>query len=323
MYFQIYMNILVAGGSGFVGTNLINKLYSNKNIKIKATFNKRKPIIKLKNVSYTKCDLTNYKECLRVLNNVDVVFMFASTLSTVRLMKKEPLGPIRNNTTLNINMLEASYKLGIKNYIWLSSSTGYPESSSVLKEEDFFLNEPPVSYLPVGYMHRYIEKLCKLYYEASNKKMNIVVLRPSAIYGVYDNFDLKTCHILPAFIKQFAEKDKFIEIYGNGEQKRDWVFIDDLIEACLFSLKKLYGYNVINIVSGKLTSSNEIIKILKLISKNKTIKIIYKKTNNIIPKKRSFDATKAFKTFGFKSKTSIYDGLKKTYIWYCNDLVSN
>ena len=91
----------------------------------------------------------------------------------------------------------------------------------------------------------------------------------------------------------------------------------------MFSLKKLYGYNVINIVSGKLTSSNEIIKILKLISKNKTIKIIYKKTNNIIPKKRSFDATKAFKTFGFKSKTSIYDGLKKTYIWYCNDLVSN
>ena len=99
MYFQIYMNILVAGGSGFVGTNLISKLYSNKNIKVKATFNKREPIIKFKNVSYTKCDLTNYKECLRVLNNVDVVFMFASTLSTVRLMKKEPLGHIRNNTT--------------------------------------------------------------------------------------------------------------------------------------------------------------------------------------------------------------------------------
>ena len=317
------MNILVAGGSGFVGINLINQLCLNKSFNIKATYNKSKPIKKFKNVLYIKCDLTNYRECLKILKKIDVVFMFASTLSTVSLMKKEPLGAIRNNTTININMLESSYKLGIKKYIWLSSTTGYPDSSFTLDEKDFFLNEPPDSYLPVGYMHRYIEKLCKLYFEASNKKMSITVLRPSAIYGMYDDFNLKTCHILPAFIRQFAEKYKFIEIYGNGNQKRDWVFIDDLVESCLLSLKKLKGYNVFNIASGKLTSSNEIIKMLKLISKNKTTKIVYKKTNNIIVKKRSFSTVQVFKKIGFKSKTSIYDGLEKTYIWYYNHLKRN
>ena len=118
--------IVVAGASGFIGTNFLNRLAGIKEYDILGVFNTNKPKIKADNINYVQADLRNLIECKAVVKGVDYICMFAGQLSTTALMLKNPLGPITDNTVINVNMLEAAYSANVKKYLWLSSTTGYP-----------------------------------------------------------------------------------------------------------------------------------------------------------------------------------------------------
>ena len=231
--------IVVAGAAGFIGTNFVRRLAASEQYNVLGIFNIRKPVIKADNISYVQADLCNLDECKRIVKDADYVCMFAGRLSTAAVMLKNPLGPITDNTVINVNMLEAAYSAEIEKYLWLSSTTGYPQLNRPLIEDDYFLSDPPFPYEPVGWMSRYIEKLSMLYTTKTENPMTIISLRPTAIYGEYDDFNFESCHALPALIRRVVERYSPIEIWGSGEDERDWLYIDDLTDACLLALEKI------------------------------------------------------------------------------------
>ncbi|MFC1606559.1 NAD-dependent epimerase/dehydratase family protein [Candidatus Latescibacterota bacterium] len=308
--------ILVAGAAGFIGTNFLNRVKNREDFEVIAIYHQKKPSVVSGNIQFIQADLRNPDECNRVMKDIDYVCMFAGRLSTTAVMIDNPLGPVTENTIINTQMLEAAYISGVKKYCWLSSTTGYPKMNGKMKEEDFFKDDPPPPYEPVGWMSRYIEKLAMLYATKPEKPMTVISLRPTSVFGEYDDYNYKTCHALPAIMRRVIERQKPIEIWGSGEDRRDYIYVDDLIDACLLALDKIEGYEAMNIGSWETFSLNELLKYMLEIDEFEDAKITHTRMNKTKVTVRPFDCSYSGKRLDFTAKTSIKDALANTMKWY-------
>ena len=155
-------NLLVTGGSGFIGINLLKELSKLKKYKITATYFKAKNFYKVNQVNYVKTDLENLRNCLKICKNMDIIVMCAANSSGAAVMEKTPLVHLTPNVRMNLNMLEAAYSQGVGKFIFISSNTVYPVSNFAMKETDakfdFF-----EKYHVVGWMKRFSEIVCEIY----------------------------------------------------------------------------------------------------------------------------------------------------------------
>lgn len=303
---------LIAGSTGLMGTSALLRLKNQPNVKARAVYHKKKPKVFGDNISNVQADLRNFDDCKKVVEDMDYVLMFAATLSTAPVIAKNPVSHVTYNMIMNAQMLEAAYSSGVKKFVFMGSSTGYPMKEKILKENDMFTEDPPDIYFSVGWMSRYSEVLCKMYATKLKKPMTTIVLRPTTIYGEYENFDFEVSHVLPALIRKVVERQKPIEIWGSGENKRDLIYSDDVMDAVFLALEKVETYNVFNIGLGKEYSINELLKMILEIDNYHDAEIVYNTSKPTTISKRSIDFTKAKKILGFEAKTSIRDGIKKT-----------
>ena len=184
--------ILICGGSGFIGINLVN-YFKNKNFKIIAVYNKRKPKF-FKNIKWIKADLRNYNTCLRITKNIDIIIQAAATTSGSKDIINSPYLHVTDNAVMNSYILKASYVNNIKHFIFTSCTVMYPNSNKHLKENEYNYDEIFPSYFGVANTKLYIEKMCEFYASISNIKFTII--RHSNIYGPFDKFDLKKGHLI-------------------------------------------------------------------------------------------------------------------------------
>lgn len=314
-------NYLIAGAAGLMGSIALLRLSNLPGVKVRAV-DKRKPKISVNNISFVKADLRNIEECKKVVKDIDYLFMFAAILSTAPVMAKNPVSHVTSNMIINSQMLEAAYFAGVKKFLWLSSSTGYPPKKGILKEENMFDGDPPDNYFSVGWMSRYTEVLCRMYATKLKKSMPTIILRPANIYGEYEDFHFETCHVLPALIRKVVERQNPIEVWGTGEQRRDLIYADDVFDACLLSLEKVDKFDVFNIGYGKEYSINELLKMILEIDDFQDAKVVYNSSKPSAIMKRSIDFTKAKEVLGFKPKTTIREGISKMIKWYRENPVS-
>lgn len=308
--------LLVTGAAGFIGTNFLNRIRNNPEFEVQAVFHVRKPRVHARNVGYVQADLRDFRDCQRVVADMDYVCMFAGRLSTAAILAKNPLGPVAENTVIQTQMLEAAHLVGVRKFLWCSSTTGYPAMGRPLKEEDFFISDPPSPYEPVGWMSRYIEKLAALYATKPKSPMAVIALRSSGIFGEFDDFNYETCHALPAIVRRVVERESPVEVWGDGEDGRDWLYVDDLIDACLLALEKIDGYEALNIGCGKTCSVNELLAYLLELDGYTNAQIVHRAIAPRHVLARRFDCSKAKIVLGFKAKTPINEGLARTVTWY-------
>lgn len=309
-------NYLITGSTGLMGTSTLLRLKDVPGVSVKAVYHKRKPRVVADNISYFQADLTDFNACKKVVKDIDYVLMFAATLSTAPVIAKNPVSHVTNNMIMNVQMLESSYLVGVKKFLFLSSSTGYPMKEKKLKEEDMFKGDPADVYFSVGWMSRYAEVLCRMYATKLKKPMTTVILRPTTIYGEYEDFHFEVCHVLPALVRKVVERQKPIEIWGTGENKRDLIYSDDVVDACFLALEQVDTFDVFNIGLGKEHSINELLKMILEIENYKDAEIVYNASKPTTILKRSIDFTKAKRVLGFEAKTSIREGLTETIKGY-------
>lgn len=279
----------------------------------------KEPKIAATNISFVRADLRNLEECQRVVKDIDYVLMFAAILSTAPVMAKNPVSHITTNVIINSQILEAAYFADVKKFLWLSSTTGYPSKEGILKEEDMFCGDPPDTYFSVGWMSRYTETLCRMYATKLKKSMPTVILRPTNIYGDYEDFHFETSHVLPALVRRVVERQRPIEVWGTGEQRRDLIYADDVFDACLLSLQKVNNFDVFNIGSGKEYSVKELLQMILAGDNFTDAEIVYNTAKPSAINKRSIDCTKAEEVLGFKAKTPLRDGIARVIEWYKNN----
>ncbi len=313
-------NVLVTGGAGFIGVNLINRLLS-LGANVRATVHKKGSVILDERIEYVKCDLTNMEDCKKIVSDMDYIFMCAANTSGAAVIAATPLVHVTTNIIMNSQILEAAYFAKVKKFMWLSSNAAYPPSGNrPVKEEEMFNGDPYDTYFGVGWMKRYTEVLCRMYSEKLKNPMATVVLRPSNIYGPYDDFDFATSHVMAATIRKVIERQNPIKVWGTGDDIRDLIYIDDFIDALLLATDKIETYDPINIGYGKGYSIKEILQICLEVDGFTDAIVEYDPTKPSMIPVRLIDTEKAERILGFKARTDLREGIKKTIEWYKKNL---
>jgi GDP-L-fucose synthase len=311
-------NVLVTGGAGFVGTNLIKRLL-DLDANIRATLHKKDAAIKDPRIEYIRCDLRRPDDCKRVTRDMDYVFLCAANTSGAAVMEKTPLVHLTPNVIMNVSMLEASYEAKVEKVLFISSNTVYPVTDYPVKESDV-TNEFFEKYFIVAWMKRFTEIACEMYSTKIKNPMQTVVVRPANIYGPYDDFEWETSHVLPALIRKVVERHDPIEVWGDGKDLKDFIYIDDAVEGMLLAMEKLNEFEPINLASGKQYVLNKLLQTIIEIDGFKEARIVHNTSKPSMISKRLIDPSKAKMKIGFKAKTSMEEGLKRTIEWYRSTL---
>jgi nucleoside-diphosphate-sugar epimerase len=304
-------NILICGATGFIGRNFLESFSKIINYKIYATYNKKKKT-NIKNVKWIKADLTTYKDCLKATKNKDIILQFAAMTSGSNVILAQPYLHITDNAVMNSYILKASYHNKIKHFIFTSCTVMYPNSKKALKETELEEDKIHQSYFGAAHTKLYIEKMCNFFSKISSTRFTII--RHSNIYGPHDKFDIKTGHFISSSFKKILNRGSEIEVFGSGEEKRDYLYITDLINFVKKVInKQKSNFEIINCSYGESFKISQVLKkILKISKSKKKIKKINKKNINI---DILVSNKKAKKLLNWSPNVTLESGLKKTFSW--------
>jgi GDP-L-fucose synthase len=308
--------ILVAGGNGLIGSHTVQALL-DRGAQVRATVHSKPPVVKDDRIDYLSCDLTKREECAAAVAGMDYVILCAANTSGAAMITQKPIVHITTNLLINSQVLEAACLGGVERLLFVSSTTVYPAVTYPVKEEEGFKGEPHSSYMGVGWMKRYIEKLAEFYHERYDLK--IALIRPTNIYGPYDKFDFATSHVLPALIRRAVEQQNPFEVWGDGSAVRDFIYVSDLVEALLLALEKNATGKPINIGSGRAVTIKEAVELILELTGNRA-EIKYDPTKPTTIPFRMVDLTQQREVLGFQPKVSFEEGLQRTIAWYRSTL---
>jgi GDP-L-fucose synthase len=311
--------ILILGATGFVGRNLAERLYKEGYTNLRNHgFNR-----KLEGFGESvQGDLRDEAFVAKIMEGVDVVFHCAASTSNAVDTIYAPLLHVTPNVIINALTLEKAYKEKVKKFIFLSSSTIYPESGErAVCESDNIYESIYKTYYPVGWMKRYAEVLCKMYSEILINPMQTVIVRPANLYGPHDKYDLDKCHVTPASIIKVASRLDPIPVWGDGTEIRDLLYVEDFVEALQLIMEKEENHEIYNVGSNTGYSVNEVIGYLKEIE---GLESPIEYVNNKAPMipTRLIDSFKVYDKLGWTAKTSIKEGLEKALNWYKSEYLN-
>ena len=308
--------IIIFGGTGFIGKNLVEHFSKNKKYVVTATYFKSMPPKNLKkNITWVKVDLRKENQIKKILFNQDVVLQFAATTSGSADIVKKPYLHVTDNAVINSILMRQCFNSNIKHFIFPSCTVMYQSSSKKIKECDFDANvQLTPSYFGVGNTKKYLEKMCEFYSRIS--KIKFTAIRHSNLYGPYDKFDLKKSHMMGASItKVLKSRDGIVNVWGTGNEKRDLLYVKDFIYFIDLLIKnQKNSYSLYNIGYGKAYSVNTVIKKIIKIAKKK-IEIKHDLSKPHIPTSLSLNSNKAKKEIGWTPKYTLEEGIQKTISW--------
>lgn len=296
--------ILITGGAGFIGSNLAEfLLQKGYEVTILDNFStgKLENIFRIQNkIELLELDIRDIEALRKNVKNIDYIFHLAAFVSVPKSMEnKKETFEINVNGTQNI--LKIAKEIGAKKVIVPSSAAVYGDDPESPKTE----NSRLVPKSPYAQSKIDCEKLVK---EFSNK-LETVALRLFNVYGPKQNLDSQYAAVIPIFIQKALNNEDLI-IYGDGKQTRDFIYIQDICEAFLLTLKNKLNGEIINIASGKEISINELAKKIIELTKSKS-KIVHidSRLGDIKRSLASIDLAK--EKLKFKPKYSLDSGLKE------------
>lgn len=306
--------ILVTGGAGFIGSNIVEKLLESgekvivfDNLSTGREENLRN-FFKNPNFKFWQGDLRNQKEIEKAIKAVDFILHQAATPSVSRSIL-DPKSTFEANVLGTLNLLVAAKENKIKKIVYASSSSIYGPTKILPKNEEMSPN--PVS--PYALSKLTGEKLCQIFSKIYG--IPTICLRYFNVFGPRQNPDSEYAAAIPKFISAFL-KNKMPLIFGDGMQTRDFTFVENVVEANLEALySKFKNGEVFNIACGRQTSLLEIIDILNKIF-NKQIKPVFDKQRPGDIKHSYADISRAKKELDYEPKISFQNGLKITIDWY-------
>jgi GDP-L-fucose synthase len=298
--------IYVAGNTGLVGSALVRTLKNSGYENIVSSPSKY-------------WDLRNQQrvdEYFRV-NKPEYVFLAAAKVGGIKANNDNPADFIRDNLQIQTNIIDSAYRHGVTKLLFLGSSCIYPKFATLPIKEDQLLTGPLEPTNDSYAIAKIVGiKMCQAYRKQYG--FDAISLMPTNLYGPNDNFDLESSHVLPALIRRFHEakenKSQYVECWGTGSPMREFLYVDDLADACIHLMKYYSSPEIVNVGTGiditikKLTQ--EIANIVGYDGK------IFWDTNKPDGTPRKVLNVDKIKSLGWQPKVELLEGIKKTYEWY-------
>ena len=323
------MNILITGGAGLIGSNLLKALLNKFNNNIFVVDNLWRG--KLENISFLKndnfnldenfhnLDLKNYKNCLEVTKNIDHVIHLADVVSGINYVFENEFSLFQSNLKINSNVLQACISNNVSKITYVGTACSYPKDKQStineipFKEEDVYPANPESSYGWSKLIGEYEIELAGKY-----DLINTSILRLDNVYGSPSDLSIARSQVIPSLCRKLIMGEEYI-VWGSGKQRRSFIYVDDVIDAIMLSLQLENGHEVVQIGTKESTSIEYIAKKLLDISQ-KNVQPIF----DISKPEGDFDRvpniSKAKKILGWEPKTKIDDGLQLIYSWASNYL---
>tara|TARA_Y100000389_G_scaffold153920_1_gene154294 strand:- start:661 stop:1590 length:930 start_codon:yes stop_codon:yes gene_type:complete len=296
--------VLITGQEGMVGAAVYRLLKKNNSYKIIECPRKK--------IDFTDI---NKVEIFFKRNKPNIVINCAGKVGGILDNSNYQSDYLYINSLIGLNLVNLSFKYNVKKFINLGSACIYPKKTKQPIKEDFLLSSS-LEKTNEGYALAKILVLKYCEYLKNKFNKDFISLQPANLYGVGDNFDLKSSHVIPALVKKFylAKKNqkKSVEIWGSGTVKREFLNVDDLAKAINFCIKKKIKNSFLNIGSGEHLSIKKLALIIKeIIGYNG--KIVFNKKYPDGVKLRKLDSQR-INNMGWKAKITLKDGL----VEYCN-----
>ncbi|RLE36900.1 NAD-dependent dehydratase [Candidatus Woesearchaeota archaeon] len=310
------MKVLVCGAGGFIGGHLAKFLYK-KGLYVIAVDIKWDGFIP-EPFCHEKItgDLREFEVCDALTKGVDWVFQLAADMGGIGYITQVGADIMKNNALININMLEASTRNGVKRFFFSSSACVYPEykqldpNVTALKEEDAIPAQPDQFY---GWEKLFTEKLCEAY--KRDKGLDVRVARFHNIYGPYGVYEGGREKAPAALCRKvaLARDGDEIEIWGDGKQTRSFCYIDDCVEGIWRLMNSDYD-QPLNIGSDELVTIEDLAKMIIEIS-GKKLRLKYDLSKPQGVRGRNSDNTKIKQVLGWAPSTPLKVGIERTYRW--------
>ena len=297
--------VLVTGGNGFLGSHVVNEL---KNLNVKDIFT---PASK-------DYDLRNRTDCKKVLKDIDVVFHLASTSGGIMFLKERPAEAFYDNIMMGVNLIHEAKEAGIEKLIITGAVSSYPKLAPIpFNEKNIWDGYPDETNAPYGIAKRTLLVQSQAYRQQFD--FNSIILFLTNLYGPKDHFDPTSATVIPALINKISsakkQNEKSISIWGDGTPTRDFLYVQDAVRGLMLAAEKYDEGLPINLGSDQETTINELVNLISKITGFKG-QIKWDKSKPNGQPRRKVSNKLAEEKLGFKSETTLEEGLQKTIEWF-------
>lgn len=248
----------------------------------------------------------------------DYVFLAAAKVGGIIGNKNHKAEFIYDNLMIQSNVIDAAYRNGVKKFMFLGSSCIYPKHAEVPIKEDQLLTGP-LEPTNDAYAIAKIAgiKMCESYREQYG--FQTVSVMPCNLYGVNDNFHPENSHVIPGMMRKFVEAEGDVTLWGDGTPMREFLYVDDLADACIFLMDNYFESDIINVGTGEDITIKELAEtIADVVEYKGKLKWDITKPNGTM--RKVMDVSK-IKSMGWEPKVSLKEGLERTYEYFKNDRV--
>ncbi|MBI4376052.1 MAG: NAD-dependent epimerase/dehydratase family protein [Elusimicrobia bacterium] len=312
--------VLVTGGSGFVGSHLIEQLLAaGKDARVTAAdnFSHSGPdnlAAVADRIKVEKVDLGDPRQCDGLCSGQDVVMHLAARVRGVAYNQAHPATMFRENVRMTSFILEAAQKAGVERVLVVSSACVYPSGCTIpTPESEGFSGCPDQANDGYGWAKRMAE------YEAMAMRkefgLRSAIVRPYNCYGPRDRFDEDSAHVIPSLIRRFVSGEDPVTVWGDGSQTRAFLFVEDFARGLVEITERYAECDPVNLGTDEEISIRDLVALVRELC-GSGAKVRFDPSKPSGQARRNCDTAKARLKAGFQARVPLREGLKRTIDWY-------
>jgi GDP-L-fucose synthase len=304
--------VVVTGGSGFLGSFVVDKLRTRGCQKIFVPRRKDYDLVQLEAV-----------QRLYVDTRPDIVIHLAALVGGIGANRENPGRFFYDNLVMGAHLMEVGRQVGLAKFVGIGTVCAYPKFAPVpFREDDLWNGYPEETNAPYGIAKKMLLVQSMAYRQQYG--FNSIVLFPVNLYGPRDNFDLSSGHVIPALIRKFADAAEAgadscaadpVMVWGTGSATREFLYVEDAAEGIVLATERYDSSLPVNLGAGFEIAIRELVALIRRLTGFRG-GVAWDTSKPDGQPRRMLDTNRAEREFGFKATTRLEDGIKKTIAWY-------